>query len=121
MNIVVDHIYHLAIIQLSNAGWKVHDTPDDAELTHGELTQQRLVIGTEMVKAFDSLGDAIRDFEKATGYDAISDTDQDGCPVFSFCCPEEQIIVSGWGCGKYLYDKWAESPRAVLELLNTKS
>lgn len=109
MKIIVNHIYPPAINKMHVAGWRVHFNK-----THHST------LGREMWKEFNSIGDAIRDFEKITGFDAILDSDQDGCAVYVFSCPELRICVGGWQCGKYLYEKWCETPRGCLEAMNTK-
>ncbi len=117
MKIIVSHIYGPMIKKMHDQEWRIYDNPlhyDDVR----DKAFYRRISGCEMFKSFKTIGDAIRDFEKITGYDVISDTSQDGCPVFTFMCPEEKICVSGWECGKYLYDKWCDTPRKCLEKMN---
>ncbi len=93
---------------------------DDPNMHDRRLEQAdyRRISGVQMVKDFPSMGDAIREFERITGDDVIGHTDQDGCAIYWFMCPDEELIVAGWECGKYLYERWADTPRKVLEMLN---
>ncbi len=115
MKIVVNRIYGKDVAKLRKAGWKVTNTLTSKTL---RLADYRRNCGYEMVKSFQSMGDAIRGFECVTGYDAIADVDASGCSVYTFRCLAENIWCSGWGCGQYLYARWLPTPRACLEALN---
>ncbi len=116
MKIIVDHIYGKIIKKMFDGGWKVYDDPNDDPK---DRPWMRRISGCDMVKDFESIGAAIKDFEKITGFDAIGDEDQCGCPVFTFKCLELKIAVAGWECGRHLYCKWDSTPRKVLEILNS--
>ncbi len=66
-------------------------------------------------KEFPCIGDAIREVERLTSVDSIEDEGQCGESLHCFLCQETEEVVSGWACGKYLFDCWADSPRKALE------
>lgn len=120
MKIEVDNIYGHKIKLLHDAGWTIVEYLEYEKSNEyfRDRAFHRHLCGVEMEKDFESFGDAIREFEKVTGYDAIGMTNHDGDASFSFRCNETQTCVSGWGCGKYLYELWEESPRKTLIRLN---
>ncbi len=114
MKISVTGLRGPKIKALHDAGWRI-------SYDNGQEAWDRRISGVEMQKEFENMGDAIREFERITGYDVISDTDQDGCAIWWFICREEKLAVGGWGCGKYLYKKWCKTPRKCLEALNRRA
>ncbi len=70
-------------------------------------------------KEFQCIGDAIREVERLTGADCIGDEGQCGESLHCFMCQKTEEVVSGWECGKHLFDKWADTPRKVLEAWNS--
>jgi len=115
MKIIVNRIYGPVIKKMVDGGWTIDDDPE----TYTDIkdrSDRRRTVGCDMVKEFDTLRDAILNFEKITGFDAIEDTDQSGCAVFWFMCKEQELCVAGWECGKHLYEEaWEKSPREVLK------
>lgn len=116
MQIIVSHIYGSAIEKMRKGGWDLYDNPIHAD-SESQVILRR-ISGCEMIKDCASLGEAMRDFEKITGFDAISDSSQDGAAIYLFTSPDEQICAGGWQCGKYLYKNWFKTPRECLEALN---
>lgn len=117
MRVVVDSLQGPMKRALYLACWRVDRTKWDGSRSL-PCALYEAISGQCMVKDFECLGDAMREFEKLTDIDVISETDQDGCPIFTFFCYEQQLVVSGWDCGKWLYDRWCQTPRACLEALN---
>ena len=122
MKIIVDSLQGPVKLKLYRAGWRLDRSIHGLQAQAGTLPLHHSVYeqvsGQHMAKDFESMGDAMREFERVTGYDVIADTDQCGCSIHTFYCVEQQLVVSGWACGKYLYPKWYEMPRACLEALN---
>ncbi len=125
MKIIVDSLSGPVKRALYLAGWRLDRSLHEQEVKAGLVTGfhplhhcvYEQVSGQHMAKNFETMGDAIREFEKITGYDVIGDTDQNGCSIYTFFAPEQQLAVSGWDCGKYLYCQWRETPRKCLEAL----
>lgn len=123
MKIKVDHIYRLDIRLLRDSGWSIVEYPEfDGTLESiRDRAFGRRCSGLEMEKDFPSIRDAIREYESVLKCDVIEETDQCGCSVHTFWCDEiPGRFVSGWECGKYLFEKWARTPRMTLEMLNTE-
>ncbi len=113
MKIVVEHIHKSLMKRLQRVGWVPTNTLTSPTL---KLSEYRRICGWEMVKDFESMGDAIRNFEKITGCDVMADVDASGCSIYTFKCLESRVWCSGWECGKHLYRNWQPTPRALLEL-----
>lgn len=120
MLVYVDHVYGSIVRDLVSNGWRVHL---ESGLENSALgrRQIRRINGLQMEKNFESMGEAMREFEAITGRDVISNTDWDGCPNNIFFCDEKQLAAGGWECGKYMFDKWLPTPRQTLDALNTLS
>lgn len=117
MLIQVDSLYGDLPAKLMRHGWRRH-VRNKAESGALDAKEMDRVCGKIFEKDFSSMGAAMREFELATGEDAIAVEDHDGAAVYTFYCVEQQLVVSGWECGKYLYEKWCETPRQCLEALN---
>ncbi len=118
MLVIVNYVKGQVIKKLHDAGWRVHeDFPcerDDKTLWR----LHRIICGLHMSKNFETLGDAMWDFERVTGYDVIGSSNHDGEPDIWFGCVETQTCVGGWECGQYMFKNWLPTPRKCLELMN---
>lgn len=122
MKILVEGIYGVKIRALHDAGWQINDN-DKSECGVAGWRYQRRLCGVSMEKDLPSMGDALREFERLMGSQAISDTDQCECPIYTFHCLDSNppFGVSGWEALKYLYKKWAPTPRETLEAWNNET
>jgi hypothetical protein len=123
MKVLVEHVYGPMISKLHLNGWWITLPVGWGSGCSIDLSNYRRICGVVMQKDFQSVGDAMREFERISGCDVIADQDPMGCAVNCFWWDDPNAVggrsfASGWECGKHMYKIWHRTPRECLETLN---